>query len=138
MSRGFDSRVVYFWARPAALHHRTPKLRAEDGLALLERIAILWYRVPARRTRSLGRDVEQQRSIEEAAALLEDTVNSLRRCPPDQMDASMRQDLMDLRPYLDAAMEALEDIERRRELTDRERNLQRAFKMLLEVRRRPG
>jgi hypothetical protein len=113
-------------------------LRAEDGLALLERIAILWYRVPARRTRSLGREVEQQRSIEEAAALLEDTVNSLRRCPPDQMDASMRQDLMDLRPYLDAAMEALEDIERRRELTDRERNLQRAFKMLLEVRRRPG
>jgi hypothetical protein len=43
-----------------------------------------------------------------------------------------------MRAQVEAALAALRDIEERRNLTDRERNLQRAFKMLLEVRRPPG
>ena len=69
--------------------------------------------------------------------MLTEAVDSLRWCPPDQMVAAAREDLIDLRPHLEAAMEALEDIERRRDLTDRERQLRRAFRMLLVVRMQP-
>jgi hypothetical protein len=85
--------------------------------------------------RSIGREQVEQQKIEEAAALLAEMVDGLRRHPSNQMASAAREALMDLRPHAEAALETLETIERDRELTDRERDLQHAFKMLLAVRR---
>ena len=84
-----------------------------------------------------GEEAEQQRRVEEAAALLVETLDNLRRRPSDQMGAAARVALLDLRPHVEAALETLESVEERRALTDRERELQRAFKMLLVARRLP-
>jgi hypothetical protein len=40
---------------------------------------------------------------------------------------------LELRPHLEEALEALANIERRRGLTDQERALKRAFRVLLET-----
>ncbi len=88
-----------------------------------------------RRTSIVVREeLEQEQRVEEAAALLVETVDSLQRCPPDRMEAAAREALIDLRSHLEEALETLEDIERDRELTDRERDFQHAFRMLLEAR----
>ena len=79
-------------------------------------------------------ELEQERRVEEAAALLVETLDSLQHCPPDRMEAAAREALTDLRSHLEEALETLEDIERERELTDRERDFQHAFRMLLEAR----
>jgi len=73
--------------------------------------------------------------IEEAEALMRETVKRLsrRRCPPDLLGEAAREDLLDLKPHLQEALETLEDIQRRRSLTDKEFARQRAFKMLLAV-----
>jgi hypothetical protein len=87
----------------------------------------------------VGREeAEQQQKIEETAVLLAETVANLRRYSPDRIEAVARANLMNLMPHLEEAIEALEDIERGRELTDRERDLQHTFKMLLVARRPPG
>ncbi len=88
--------------------------------------------------RSVGRERVEQQKIEEVAALLAETVDCLQRHPSDQMASAARAALMELRPHVEAALETLETIERDRDLTDRERDLRHAFKMLLAVRRRPG
>ena len=85
--------------------------------------------------RSVGREEFAQQRIEDAAALLAEMVDGLRRHPSNQMASAAREALADLRPHVEAALEKLETIERGRDLTDRERDLQHAFKMLLTVRR---
>ena len=78
---------------------------------------------------------EREPKVGVAEALVRETVERLSRLnPPHLVGVAARKDLMDLRPHLE---EALEDIERRRDLSDRERDLQHAFKMLLAVIRRP-
>jgi hypothetical protein len=84
-----------------------------------------------------GEEAEQQQRVEDAAALLVVTLDNLRRRPSDQMGTAAREALLDLRPHVEAALETLETFEERRALTDRERDLQHAFKMLLVVRRLP-
>ena len=64
-------------------------------------------------------------------------VDGLQRHPSNQMASAAREGLADLRPYVEAALEKLETIERGRDLTDRERDLHHAFKMLLTVKRQP-
>ena len=64
-------------------------------------------------------------------------VEGLRRHPSNQMASAAREALADLRPHVEAALEKLETIERGRDLTDRERDLRHAFKMLQTVRRQP-
>jgi hypothetical protein len=87
----------------------------------------------------VGREeLEQQQTVDEAAALLVETLDRLRRQPSDQMGTAAREALMDLRPRVEAALEALEYIEEQRDLTDRESDLQPAFKMLLDARRLTG
>jgi hypothetical protein len=83
-------------------------------------------------------EAEQQQKIEETAVLLAETVANLRWYPIDRMEAAARANLMDLRPHLEEAIVALEDIQRGRKLTDRERELQHAFEMLLALRSPPG
>lgn len=84
-----------------------------------------------------GEELEQQQRVKEAAALLTETAHSLRRRPSDRMQVAAREALMDLKPHVEAALETLRNIEERRDLTDRERDLQRAFKMVLEARMLP-
>ena len=89
--------------------------------------------------RSASREeLELRQRVDRAAKLLTERIESLRRHPPDQMASAAREALIDLRAPFEKALEALEDIERRRDLTDAERDLRHAFKMLLAARSRPG
>jgi flagella basal body P-ring formation protein FlgA len=54
-----------------------------------------------------------------------------RRCPAHLVGAVARENLLELRPLLQDALAALEDIERRRNLTEEELALRHAFRMLL-------
>ena len=93
------------------------------------------YVASVRRTGIVAREeLEQEQRVEEAAALLVERVDGLQQCPPDQMEAAACEALIDLSSHLEEALEALEDIEGDRELTDRERDFQHAFRMLLEAR----
>jgi hypothetical protein len=82
---------------------------------------------------------EQERTVEAAETLLQESVEHLSQLnAPHLVGVAARKELMYLRPHLQRAVEALEGIERRRGLTDRELNLQHAFKMLLAATRWPG
>jgi hypothetical protein len=81
---------------------------------------------------------EQELKVEAAEARVQEAVEHLSQLNSPHPAEAARKDLMDLRPQLEEALEALENLQRRRTLSDRERNLQHAFKMLLAVRRRPG
>lgn len=73
-------------------------------------------------------------AVDAAETLMRETVKHLsRRCPPDLLGEAAREDLMELKPHLQGALEALEDIQRRRSLTHKELAQQHAFKMLLAV-----
>jgi hypothetical protein len=145
-------------ARPlfATLHKKWPKVCI--GMALLaDDTAPLAARLPPHSTRRMvgsasvplntassemigsaeQEELEQNQKIEEAAALLTEMVESLQRRPSEKIQLAAREALMDLTPHVEAALEALEEIEEHRELTDRERDLKYAFKMLLEVRMLP-
>jgi hypothetical protein len=72
---------------------------------------------------------------EKTNAFLVETVERLsRRCPAHLVGMTALEALMDLGPHLQDALVALTDIERDRDLTDKERGLQHAFKILLTVR----
>ena len=75
---------------------------------------------------------EPERRVEEADALLQQTVELLsRRCPPHLLEAAAHDDLVYLRPHLQEALGAIADIEGRRDLTEEELARRRAFKILL-------
>jgi hypothetical protein len=76
---------------------------------------------------------EADRAIVEAAqALVVETVKLLSRsCPPSLLGEAAREELLALKPRLEEALEVLEDIKRRRSLTEEEINQHYAFKMLL-------
>ena len=75
-----------------------------------------------------------QAVVEEAEALVRERVKLLARSyPSDLLEEAARENLLDLKPHLQGALEALEDIQRRRSLTDKEHAQQHAFKMLLAV-----
>jgi hypothetical protein len=72
--------------------------------------------------------------VEHNDALVRRTVLNLsRNCPPHLICEAARGKLLELRPHLEEALEALANIERRRGLTDQERALKRAFRVLLET-----
>ena len=71
-------------------------------------------------------------AIRATEALVVETVRLLSRgCPPEILAEAAREDLLALKPHLEEALEALEDIKRRRSLTEEELNQHHAFKMLL-------
>jgi hypothetical protein len=75
---------------------------------------------------------ERERRVKEAGALLQVTVERLSRsCPPELIGKAARDDLLDLKPCLEGALAALEDIERHRNLNDGELAQRRAFRMVL-------
>ncbi len=83
------------------------------------------------RRRSESQTKPEQR-VEHTDVLLRDTVERLsRRCPAHLVGVAASGDLLELRPHLEDALVALEDIEGRRNLSDEEHARRRAFKMLL-------
>ena len=79
---------------------------------------------------------EPEQKIEETEALLRKVVSHLsRRYPAHLIEEAARECLLDVRPHLEEALEALAAIEQRRNLTDQELAWQRAFKMLLAATR---
>jgi hypothetical protein len=71
-------------------------------------------------------------TVQETDELIQQAVERLSRgYPPHLVGEAARDDLLDLRPHLQAALAALESIEQRRDLTAEELTLRRAFKMLL-------
>ncbi len=73
--------------------------------------------------------------VEDTQTRILETVKRLsRNCPPENLAEAARKDLIALKPQLEGALEALEDIQRRRSLTDKERSQQYTFKMLLACR----
>jgi hypothetical protein len=89
-----------------------------------------------RTTYSEERSDDPERRVEQTDALLQETVELLSRgCPADLLEAAAYDDLVYLRPHLQGALAALEDIEGRRSLAEEELARRRAFKMLLAVMR---
>ncbi len=73
-----------------------------------------------------------ERRIEATDRLLRESVECLsRHHPTHSVGAAAYGILADLRPRLEEALSALEDIERERELTDEEYSRQRAFRIVL-------
>jgi hypothetical protein len=85
--------------------------------------------------KSEERTEAERAAVEATEALVVETVKLLSRgCPLDLIGEAARQDLLALKPHLQGALEALEDIQYRRSLTDKELAQQYAFKMLLAYR----
>jgi hypothetical protein len=73
-------------------------------------------------------------TVDAAEALVRERVKLLARSYPSELlGEAAREDLLDLKPHIQGALEALEDIQRRRSLTHKEFAQQHAFKMLLAV-----
>jgi hypothetical protein len=74
--------------------------------------------------------IEADRAVIEAAeALVVETVKHLSQ--GDLLGEEASEDLLGLKPHLQGALEALEDIKGHRSLTDKEHAQHHAFKMLL-------
>lgn len=73
-----------------------------------------------------------ERRVEATDKLLQETVEWLsRHHPTHSVGAAAYDSLADLRPRLEEALRALEDIGRERKLTDQEHSRQRAFRIAL-------
>ena len=75
---------------------------------------------------------EPQRAVvEDAQARIGELVVRLSgECPAGILLGKAREELLALGPYLQEALEAFEDLEGRRSLTDQERSQRHAFQML--------
>jgi hypothetical protein len=83
----------------------------------------------------VGEEEEEasEQKVERTAALLRETVERLLGgYPPDLVAEAARENLFNLRPHLEEALEALAQTELRRELTDGELACRRAFRTLLD------
>jgi hypothetical protein len=75
---------------------------------------------------------EATRVVEHSDALVRRTILGLSRLPAEHiLEGAAREEMRGLKPHLEEALEALEEIEGRRGLTDQELALRRAFKLLL-------
>ena len=74
--------------------------------------------------------------VEDAEArIVESVVLLVRNCPPEILAEKAREELHALRPCLEEALEALEDLEGRRSLAEAECSQRYTFKLLLACRR---
>ena len=91
---------------------------------------------PNRRSAEPAR-LRPMRVVEHSDALVRQTVLSLSRLPAGGhiLEGAAREEIRGLKPHLEEALEALEEIESRRGLTDQELAQRRAFRMLLETGR---
>lgn len=76
-----------------------------------------------------------EQRVEATDTLLRETVERLsRHYPTHSVGAAAHDSLVDLIPHLEEGLDALADIERRRDLTDQELSWQRAFRIILVTR----
>jgi hypothetical protein len=88
------------------------------------------HRSAQRRAESFSDDPE--RKAETTDKLVCQAVLRLARgCPRESLESAAQDALADLRPQVQGAMESLEDIEKRRHLTDKELARRHAFMTLL-------
>jgi hypothetical protein len=86
-----------------------------------------------------SRSINSQERSEAKRAVVQDTETRIlemvrrlsRNCPAESLAETARKDLVALKPQLEGALVALEETQRRRSLTDKERSKQYTFKMLL-------
>ena len=71
--------------------------------------------------------------VKRAELLAREMVDGLLRCPAERKEAATHEALVNLRPHLQGALEALETIRRVRGLTDEELAQREAFMMLLDL-----
>jgi hypothetical protein len=75
--------------------------------------------------------------VDRVSALVHDVIGRLSRHHPGYaIGEAASEDPQQMRPRFEVALTALAEIERRRELTQKEVSYRRAFKMLVEVTRR--
>ena len=87
-------------------------------------------------TSDLLRSEPKRTVVEDAEArIIESVVLVLRNCPPEILAEKAREELHALRPCLEEALEALEDLKGRRSLTETECSQRYTFQMLLACRR---
>jgi hypothetical protein len=74
----------------------------------------------------------ERTAVEDAQARIVESVMLLaRNCPPEILAQKAREELHALRPCLEEALEALEDLKGRRSLTETECSQRYTFKLLL-------
>jgi hypothetical protein len=87
-------------------------------------------------TSDLLRSEPKRTVVEDAEArIIESVVLLLRNCPPEILAEKAREELHALRPCLEEALGALEDLKGRRSLTETECSQRYTFQMLLACRR---
>ena len=80
-----------------------------------------------------------ERTVEATVTLVQQRVVRLARCCPLLLlGVAAREEVVQLRPHLQEALDALGDVEGRRSLTHDELTQRHAFKMLLSVGNREG
>jgi hypothetical protein len=83
--------------------------------------------------------LEDQRldsTLKSVLRLLEEEVDGLLRCPAERKEAATQEALWRLRPHLQAALEALREVGRLRDLDDADLVRKRGFMRLLTVAER--
>lgn len=81
------------------------------------------------------RSETERQAVEATEALVVQTVKRLSQgCPPEMLAEAACEDVLALKPHLEEALEALEDIKVSRSLTDKERSQEYAFRMILACR----
>jgi hypothetical protein len=81
-----------------------------------------------------GYEQDPERAVEATDTLVQQRVERLARCCPlPLLGEAAREELLQLRPRLEEALGALEDLEGQRGLTDKELARRHAFKTLLSV-----
>jgi hypothetical protein len=86
--------------------------------------------------RTSSERIDPERKVEVTNVLLQQTIKHLaREYPPPLLGAAARKSMEDLKPHIEEALEALGEIEGRRDLTEEELARRNAFKMLLGARR---
>ena len=82
--------------------------------------------------RTSSERIDPERKVEAADVLLQQTIKRLaREYPPPLLGAAAQKSMEELKPHVEEALEALGEIEGRRELTEEELARRNAFKMLL-------
>jgi hypothetical protein len=72
-------------------------------------------------------------TLERVLRLLQEEVDGLLQCPAEGKEAATHEALARLRPHMEAALEALEDVGRLRDLNDVELVREQAFVRLLDI-----
>jgi hypothetical protein len=106
--------------------------KEKEGRSVVSRVEqeMVYHLTPE--SNSDQRSETQRAVVEDAQArIVESVVRLSRNCRPAILPEKAREEPLALRPHLQEALEALEDLEGRGSLTDQECSQRHAFQMLL-------